>query len=262
MLKRNLAPITSNVWEELDSRAKEVLSTYLSGRKVVNVHGPKGWDYTVIPEGRLEKVDDCDKDICYGMYKAKPLMEVRSEFELNRWELDNLTRGAKDIDLKPLEEAVRKVALFEENAIYNGIHTASIKGLMEVSKENSIDFGEDGEAIIDAISEGMLKLKEAFVEKPYKLVVGKEAWKRLNKKIEGYPLIKRVEDLLGSEIVYSHVLDGALLIPYDHEDIEMTIGNDFSIGYQDSDTEKIKFFITESFTLRILDEDIIVQFTL
>jgi uncharacterized linocin/CFP29 family protein len=41
MLKRNLAPISDEMWEEIDGRAKEVISNYLSARKVVHVSGPQ-----------------------------------------------------------------------------------------------------------------------------------------------------------------------------------------------------------------------------
>jgi uncharacterized linocin/CFP29 family protein len=64
------------------------------------------------------------------------------------------------------------------------------------------------------------------------------------------------------EVIYSHVVDGAFLVPFDHEDLEMTIGRDFSIGYQDNDNKKVRFFITESFTFRVLDPDIIIEFNL
>ena len=54
----------------------------------------------------------------------------------------------------------------------------------------------------------------------------------------------------------------AFLMPYDHEDIELTIGQDFSIGYENHDDKKIKLFITESLTFRVLDEKLIVKFNI
>ena len=53
---RELAPISSEAWEEIDARASEVLKSYLSARRVVKVNGPKGLDYNVITEGRLGSV--------------------------------------------------------------------------------------------------------------------------------------------------------------------------------------------------------------
>ena len=53
-----------------------------------------------------------------------------------------------------------------------------------------------------------------------------------------------------------------LLVPYDHEDLELTIGQDLSIGYQYNDNKKVRFFITESFTFRVLDPSIIINYKL
>ncbi|MGO1368577.1 MAG: family 1 encapsulin nanocompartment shell protein [Senegalia sp. (in: firmicutes)] len=260
MLKRNLAPISEAMWEEIDDRAKEVLSNYLSARKVVNVSGPKGLEYNAISEGRLETIEG-EEDVCAGIYKVKPLIESRVEFELNRWEMDNLERGAKDIELDNLEEAAKKIALFEDKAIYNGFRNGMIEGLTEASGQEKMSFGNSGDDIIKSVSKAIIKLNRSFTSKPYALVVGEEAYERINANCMGYPLIKRLEDLLGMEVIYSHVVKGAFLVPFDHEDLEMTIGKDLSIGYQSSDNEKVRFFMTESFTFRVLDPDIIIEFT-
>lgn len=103
---------------------------------------------------------------------------------------------------------------------------------------------------------------ESYVEKPYSLVVGREAYKLLNTVHEGYPLIKTVSSIIDGKVILSEAVEGAFLMPYDHEDIELTIGQDFSIGYENHDDKKIKLFITESLTFRVLDEKLIVKFNI
>jgi uncharacterized linocin/CFP29 family protein len=51
------------------------------------------------------------------MYDNKSLVETRITFELSRWELDNLLRGAKDIELDALEDAAKEIARFEDDVI-------------------------------------------------------------------------------------------------------------------------------------------------
>ena len=261
MLNRQLAPITEEAWKEIDERAKEVLRSYLSARKVVSVEGPRGWDYTAITEGRLENIRE-GNDVCFGNYSVLPLIEVRAEFEMNRWELDNIMRGAKDIDYKPLEKAVEKIALFEENAIYNGLKEAKIKGILDISKGNEITLGRDSTSILKSIAKGVLKLKEVYADSPYDLIIGKDVYEIVQSENPGYPLDRKIKDLIKGDIVFSHVIDGAVLIPHAHEDLEFTIGQDFSIGYQSNDNKNVRFFITESFTFRILDPSIIVSYKL
>lgn len=259
MLYKEFAPIPKEAWDEMEKRLMEVFKSYLSARKVVRVEGPKGLQYNVISEGRLGDIEE-DGDLCYGTYQVLPLTEVRVEFEMDKWELDNILRGAKDIDYEPLEEAAKKIALFEENAIYNGLEKGHIKGICQVAEGGTIDFGKDPNTIMDSIATGLIKLREVYQEGPFTLIVGEEAYKRIISTETGYPLKRRIEDLTDNKIIYSHVLDGALLVPYDHEDLELTLGEDLSLGYQYNDNREITFFITESFTFRVLDSSIIVKY--
>ncbi len=259
ILKRNLAPISDAAWQEIDNRAKDVLKATLTARKVVSVNGPKGWDYTVISEGRLEVGEESSEGVRTGVYKVKPLVEARKAFELNKWELDNLSRGAKDLDLDALEDAVKSLALFEEEAIYNGFSQADIIGLKAYAKE-ARSLGEGSEEILESLSEAILKLKEVYAEKPYTLIVGKGVFKKLNKLYNGALLLDVVKELIGGDVIYSEAIEGAFLLPFNHEDIELTVGQDFSIGYESHDSKTVKFFITESFTFRVLDEKLIIYF--
>ncbi|TJX68096.1 bacteriocin [Soehngenia saccharolytica] len=258
MLNRNMAPISDKVWEEIDERAKEVLESYLTARKVVRVNGPKGLDFNAVSEGRLKEIKEADA-ILYSNYDVKPLTEVRVEFELDRKELDNIVRGAKDPDLTPLEDAMKKLALFEEKAIYYGLQDIGIEGLNKAGKK-AIPFGKDRESILDAVGKGILQLREAYATKPYALIVGEEQYKDIILSDKGYPLEKKIAKLIDGQIYVSKAVKGAFLIPFDSDDLELTIGQDFAIGFLDADEDKVRFFATESFTFRVLDPNIVVKF--
>ncbi len=257
-LKRQLAPLTEEAWHSIDERAEDVLKSLLTARKVVRVDGPKGLNHTVVPEGRLTVLEEDSEKVCSGLFKVKPLVETRTSFTLDRWELDNTSRGARDVDLEPLEEAARKAALFEENAIFNGFKKGDIEGLDSAAAKNA-EFGKDSSKIMESISTAVLSLKESYATKPLTLVAGEKAWQLVNKETGAYPLSKRIEDLIGGEILYSPVVKGAFLLPYDHEDLEMTLGIDFAIGYQAHDSQSVRLFIVESFTFRVIDPALIVK---
>ena len=155
---------------------------------------------------------------------------------------------------------MKKIALFEERAIFDGLDKAMIQGLGEEMSENSLYFGSDEKDIIESVTAGVLKLTEAYVKKPYTLIVSPQAYKRILASNKGYPLNKRIERLIDGEIIINHVIEGAYLLPYDHEDLELTIGRDFSIGYQEHTNKKVRFFVKESFTFRVLDKDIIIKY--
>ncbi|MFW5856208.1 MAG: family 1 encapsulin nanocompartment shell protein [Bacillota bacterium] len=259
--KRDLAPITDKAWQEIDDRAKDVLETQLAARRAVNVVGPEGLEFTALSEGRLENIEEDETGVKNGVYKVKPLTESRISFELNRWELDNIERGAADIDLEPLEDAVKSIALFEDNAILNGLESADITGI-KGEAAHVFELGEDSSSILENISKGTLLLKDAMTEKPYILIVGETTWTHINTQGKGYPLTRRIKELTGSEILTSKAVSGAVLVPQNHEDLEFTIGQDLAIGYEKHDSKRVTLFITESFTFRVLDPEIIVRYTL
>ena len=49
-----------------------------------------------------------------------PLVELRADFTISRAELDDLERGADDIDLGPLDEAAKQIAHAENVAVFHG----------------------------------------------------------------------------------------------------------------------------------------------
>lgn len=261
MFNREQAPISPKAWEEIDERAEKVLKSYLSARKVVKVNGPYGLDFNAISEGRLTNIEESGA-LCCGVYKVQPLTEVKVEFEMDRFELNNIDRGARDIDYEPLDEAAENIALFEENAVFNGLEKASIVGIKNSVKHDPIPFGKDQTSIMEAISKGLITFKKSYQEGPFDLVVNDKAYTRIMSSDGAYPIDKKIEKLIGGKIILSHVVDGAYLLPHDHDDLELTIGQDFAIGYKCHTADKIKFFIKESFTFRVLDPTLIVKFNL
>lgn len=257
-LKRELAPITANGWKEIEERATAVLSKELSARKFVRVTGPLGREVTSITTGRMDvKTKD---DIKYGVYKVQPLTESRICFPLSRWELDNIERGAKDVDYSSLDDGVRKAAKFEEEAIFKGLEEGQIEGIYKSSSYDTLDFGKTADETLKTIFEGILKLDAAFAKKPYVLVVSNEKWYYLNTIVKEYSLPAKLEKILGQKIIVSKSIDGAILLPYDDENIELIIGEDYALGYQNHNESVVELFITESFTFRVLDPALIVLF--
>jgi uncharacterized linocin/CFP29 family protein len=259
ILKKELAPLSAQAWEELEERAAQVLRSRLSARRVIRVVGPKGWAYTAVPEGRLDLVDD-ESDVKAGVYSVKPLVEARTRFSVNRWEMDNATRGAKDIDFSSLDAAVERMAAFEDQAVYYGYDKGGIVGLAQVYGAEPVAFGSGAQQIMESVSQSMVALRSNHAQGPLSLVVGTEAWVRLNKEIQGIPLVERIERMIGGKVVHSLSIDGAMLLPYDDGNLELTIGQDFSIGYEYHDSREITLFLTESFTFRVLDPSLVVVF--
>ncbi|MFW5753521.1 MAG: family 1 encapsulin nanocompartment shell protein [Marinilabiliaceae bacterium] len=258
ILRKSMAPICEKAWEEINDNATEVLTSVLSARKFVDVDGPKGWDFPALSLGRVDVPSDQKGAVQYGIHQVLPLIETRVPFELNIWELDNVARGAKNIDLTNMEEAARKLAHFEEDAIYNGFKAGKIKGIKECSDYDPLKLPGDDDEIIRVVSEGIAKLKTASVEGPYSLVLNTELWQRFNASGKGYPLRKRVESLLGGAMIMAPYIDGAYLVSERGGDFDMVIGQDISIGYESHNQKTVQLYFTESFTFQVIDPAAVV----
>lgn len=263
LFKQHLAPIADEAWAEINETAIDVIETTLSARKALRVVGPLGLDKQSVSNGTLTLLEDQasqhDGQVFAGLYGVTPLLETRLSFELSRWELDNALRGKQDLDLDVLEDAAEQLARFEENCIYNGHASAGIPGLVETAP-HKLRISDNANETLQAIASGLLKLQDAYTQKPYVLVVGDDVFTMLHSVYDGKLLIDAVSSLIGGEVIHSKVLKGALLLPYDHEDLEITIGQDYAIGYESHDAKTVRLFITNAFTFRILDPDLIVYF--
>jgi uncharacterized linocin/CFP29 family protein len=260
ILRKSMAPICDEAWEEINENAIKVFTSVLSARKFIDVEVPKGWDFSALAMGRLEIPTGQSGDVHYGIRQVLPLIEARVPFELNIWELDNIVRGTKNIDLDNMEEAARKLARFEEDAIYKGFKPGHIKGIKECLHHDSLKLPADDDEIVEGISEAIVRLKTASVEGPYSLVLNARQWKRFNSSGKGYPLQKRVENLLGGSIIMAPYVEDAYLISERGGDFEMVIGQDISIGYESHTQKAVQLYFTESFTFHVINPDAVVLF--
>jgi uncharacterized linocin/CFP29 family protein len=266
ILKRELAPIPAEAWAEIDLQATRSLTALLSGRKVVDVTGPMGTDFPGVPEGRLLYPDkQPGQGLTYGIHKVHHLVETRVPFELDIDEMDNVVRGAKDVDLSSLEQAAKNIALFEEKVIYHGLKDANIQGLQICADKDCPSVGKTPEELLEAIADGITLFTERSVEGPYSFVVGPKLWSRLSAHYQGYPLKMQAENILGGSVVLSPYLvdshaEEAFLVSTRGGDLELVLGQDLAIGYESHSSSSVRLYFTESFTFRILEPSAVTHY--
>jgi len=266
ILKRELAPIPAEAWAEIDEQAIRSLKAILSARKVIDVTGPMGTDFPGVPEGRLEFPKKQPEDgVSYGVHKVHHLVETRIPFELDIRELDNVVRGAKDVDLANLEEAARKIALFEEQVVYHGLPEANVRGLGFCAEGECMTMGAKPEQLLEAIAEGITVFTGRSVEGPYAFVVGPKLWSLMSAHLQGYPVKMQAENILGGQVVLSPYLTGkyeneAFMLSQRGGDLEIILGQDMAVGYDSHSTDNVKLYYTESFTFRILEPAAVLHY--
>jgi uncharacterized linocin/CFP29 family protein len=261
ILRKSLAPISDQAWEEINEEAKETLTTALSARKFIDVVGPRGFDFAAVPTGRLDVPRNQGKGkVHYGIHDVMPMVEVRMPFELDIWELDNVARGNENIDLNNLVEAAKKIARFEEDAIYKGFKPAHIDGLMNISEHTEIQLAGNYNQLVDLLSQAIISFREEAVQGPFNLVVGHNLYQYINSYNMDYPLRNHIETIIKGSIILSDNIDNALLVASRGGDFRLTLGQDFSIGYEAHDKQKVQLYFSESFTFQVLDPAAVIVF--
>ena len=257
LLKRSLAPITTEAWQQIDEEASRVLKLHLAGRKLVDFSGPHGWQLGGVNTGRLDKpAQDPVEHVAHAIRVVRPLVELRSPIVLPILELDYAARGANDLDLDPVIATAERVAHAEDGAIFHGFKDGRITGIIEASphKPITVASGLDWPRALTAAKE---VLRLAGVNGPYALAAGLESYSELSSTGEdGYPMRKRVEqNIIDAPIVWAPaVRGGAVLMSTRGGDYELTVGQDLSIGYAGSDRTTVELYLTESFTFRVLED--------
>jgi uncharacterized linocin/CFP29 family protein len=255
LLKRSLAPLTEKAWEEIDATAARVLKSQLTARRIVDFDGPHGWDFAAVNLGRLEMAKEpTPQDVPWGKRLVLPLVETRVPCQLDQMELDSLARGAKDADLEPLEDAARRIALFEESAVYKGFESAGIKGIIPASAHQPINLPKNTREFPETVARAIETMTQAGIEGPFVLVLGTDAWAGLMQSGSGgYPPQRIIRNLIDGDPRRSPAIEGGLLVSAAAGNFELAVGQDFSVGYASHDRNKVELYLAETFTFRVLE---------
>jgi uncharacterized linocin/CFP29 family protein len=258
-LKRNIAPLTKEIWEELDERAREVFKRNLRMRKLIDVEGPYGWDFSSYNLGTLDMKENTKNALGWGIRNSLPLIEVRHPFELDIWDLDNIERGSETPDLEPLELAAEALSEFENRIILAGEEKANIVGLFNIATQNSVkSSSEKVEDFIRSIFDAEKKFRIKGIEGPYALVINKQVWERLFVQQRSYPLTLILKEIMNLKVETINDLETSFIISTRGDDFKLVLGQDISLGYETRHENKVKLFFTESFTFHIKTPEAIV----
>ncbi len=252
-LLRELAPISAAAWQEIDNEARRTLMIILAARRLVDFIGPQGWAAAAVGTGRTRPLERPAEGVEATMRAVQPLIELRTIFELSRAELDAIERGARDMDTDPVIEAARNIAIAEDRAIFHGYAAGGIEGICRANEKAAVALSDDYETYPVMVATALNRLRNAGVSGPYAMVLGERHYNDLTESTKGgYPVLEHVRKLVDGPLVWAPGLDGGLVMSTRGGDFELTVGQDFSVGYLDHDATQVRFYIEESFTFRVL----------
>jgi uncharacterized linocin/CFP29 family protein len=254
-LLRELAPISTVGWQEIEKEAARTLKTTLAARRLVDFVGPQGWDASAVGLGRSDSITPPTENnrIRARLRKVLPLVELRVPFEMSLADLEDVERGAKDPDTDAVIAAARAIAIAEDHAVFHGFAAAGIRGICEAQAEEGVPIGGDYEIFPAVVATALNRLRDEGVDGPYAIALGEECYKGVSDTTHGgYPVLEHVRHLVDGPLVWAPGLDGAVVLSMRGEDFQLTVGEDFSIGYLGHDNDKVRLYIEESFTFWLL----------
>jgi uncharacterized linocin/CFP29 family protein len=248
-LHRKLAPISEQAWEQIEEEASRTLKRHLAARRVVDVVGPKGIDYSAIGTGHLRQIEAPGEGIQAAQREVRALVELRVPFELSRKSLDDVERGAKDPDLQALKDAARKLAFAEDRAVFEGYAPAGIEGIRQSTSNHVLPLPAEVDDYPTVVAQAVSQLRLAGVNGPYKLLLGEKPYTAISGATdEGYPVLRDIQHLVDGDIIWAPAINGGLLLTTRGGDYELHVGQDISIGYLSHTDDTVRLYLQETFT--------------
>src|ERR1700761_8222695 len=158
-LHRGLAPISDAAWAQIEEEASRTLKRHLAARRVVDVQGPKGADFSAVGTGHLNQIESPGEGIQAAQRVAKALVELRVPFELTRAAIDDVGRGATDSDWGPVKEAARKIAFAEDRAVFEGYAAGGIQGVRQGASNPVLTLPANVKAYPSVVAQAVSQLR-------------------------------------------------------------------------------------------------------
>lgn len=249
-LHRELAPISAAAWADLEGEARRTFERYVAGRRVVDVPEPGGLALSAVATGHLDAIDPPAADgVIAHTRRSQPIVELRVPFTVDRGQVDDVERGAKDADWQPVKDAARQIAYAEDRAVFGGYPAAGIAGIRASSSNPPIALPGEVRDYPNAVSQALSVLRLAGVGGPYALVLSAAAYTAVTETSDhGYPIYEHIARVLDGEIVWAPAIDDAFLLSTRGGDFELRIGQDLSIGYLSHDAAGIRLYFQETLT--------------
>ena len=255
-LHRELAPISSAAWKQIEEEVARTFKRLLAGRRVVDVVEPGGVTLSAVGTGHLKGIDGPHDGVHAKIREVKALVELTVPFELSRDHIDDVERGANDSDWQPAKDAATQLAYAEDRAIFDGYPSAGIVGVREGSSNERIALPDNVSGYPRALGDALERLRLAGVDGPYSVVLGADAYTALTEgREEGYPLLEHIQRIVSGEIIWAPGIQGGSVLSTRGGDYELHLGQDLSIGYRSHNDEVVRLYLRETLTFLMLTSE-------
>ncbi len=258
-LHRELAPVSETAWSQIEEEAARTIKRHLAARRVVDVHGPSGPEFSAVGTGHVRPIAEPAPGVLARQRDVRPLVELRVPFELNRQAVDDAERGAQDSDWQPVKDAARQLAFAEDRLVFEGYPAAEIGGLRKGTSNPVLTLPADVRDYPETIAQGLSALRRAGVNGPYSVVLSADAYTLVSEtRDHGYPVLEHIRRMVTGEIVWGPAIDGAFVLTTRGGDFDLHLGQDVSIGYLSHTDTSVTLYLQETLTFLLATGEAVV----
>lgn len=261
-LHRALAPISADAWAELEAEGRRTFERNVAARRLADVPPAGGAELAAVPTGHLGPLEPPEAGVQARVRLSRSLVELRVPFTVDRSQVDDVERGAKDADWQTVKDAARRIAFAEDRAVFEGYQAAGIDGLRACSSNAPVALPEDPRDYPEAIARGISALRLAGVDGPYALALSASAYEAVSEASDhGYPIREHIARQLDGGIVWAPAVTGGFLLTTRGGDYTLRLGQDLSIGYLSHDALEVRLYFQETLTFLVHTPEAVVPLT-
>jgi uncharacterized linocin/CFP29 family protein len=255
-LRRNAAPLSAKVWNEIDNIAGSMFKQTVVARRIVDFDGPRGWGHVATQLGTFKpaQIQQQSGKVRFWIPDVMLLTELRADFSIPWADIDIFERVGPTLESKSIEEAAREMALAEDALIFYGSSTnPGILTSRETPRVALSDWSQPGRLVADLLA-AVEKLDTMGIKGPYEAVLSPHHYySYLRQTGEGgvYPAAKQLGIVI-TKVHNSPTVDGAVLFSTRGGDFMVIVGGDFAIGYRSHDDKAVHLFCVETIAAQTL----------
>lgn len=262
-LQRDQAPLSSEVWEEIDHTVTNVARRQLLGRRVLDMVGPLGPGVPLVPHVTLAGVTPAtlggdgagNTPITVSGRAPLPLALIAKDFTIYWQDLQATAQFGTPLDLGAAGAAAALCAVREDELIFYGDKTLGVDGLLTSAGRQAItrrDWGMGGNAFLDVV-DGIERLAGAGFQPPYALMASPGLFACLLRVYgnSGILELNQARELCAGGVYQTSLIKNAVLLAQGPQNMDLIVGQDLQTAYVAGENLNHIFRVFETVALRI-----------
>lgn len=236
---------------------KILLNTRQVGRRVVDLHGPFGWEFASVNTGMYQYKQDGDQT--YTLRSNIPVIELRQDFTIQKDDYGVLKRGGNLLDRQPLINAVDAICNSENKLIFHNAPQESFQGVLKSSPFEPLEV-KNASYLFQSILEAINILSYRGIPEPYTLLMNTAVYIRTRELFPKEGIMDKLRKLEKMDrLIHSPIIDGVAIMSTASGNYELHFGKDMMFGYEKSTDLHHHFYLMETLAFIVKRPDACIQ---